>query len=448
VSKAAGGAGPAPPADPPPPGGPTKTISSQHREHETTEEDVMTDLDDRALEALAADLDAAPDPHRWNNKYPELGNGPISTDRFIDPAFYERERKEVFAKSWINVGSAHDFTGPNSFFVRDIKILGVSLLVVKDADGKVQAFHNVCSHRGNKLIWENRGACPKLFACRFHGWGYAADGALKEVPDGEVFHFDKEDWGLVPVRTESWNGFVFVNLDENGTESLLEHLGPLAESLAGFPFDKLTMQYRYDVSERANWKVALDAQNEIYHVPMLAPLHRFLAGGAFSSNDEGYTRLYDFERLGRHSVYFSDSDADFQETRTGTINGGVSPSFNAPKLPLKVPFAFHVLFPNMVVAFFGNSMFTYNIWPEAVNQTTWEIRLHYQEPTNLAERVINEQAKCRFRDLLCEDAIGHEALQIGLESRARDAFVLGDQEIQIRAFHKNLDEYMERADNA
>ncbi|SFL36730.1 aromatic ring-hydroxylating oxygenase subunit alpha [Geodermatophilus ruber] len=408
----------------------------------------MTDLDDRTLEALDAEFAAAPDPHRWIKKYPELGTGPISTDRFISEEFFERERKEVFAKSWLNVGSRHDFTGPNSFFVRDIKLLGVSLLVVQDENGKVQAFHNVCSHRGNKLIWEKDGACPKLFACRFHGWGYAHDGELKEVPDEEVFHFDKKDWGLVPVRTEVWNGFVFVNLDDDGTEDLHEYLGPLGEKLKDFPFDILSLFARFDVPERANWKVALDAQNEIYHVPMLAPLHRFLAGGAFSSNDEGYTRIHDFERLGRHSVYKSDSDDDFEETATGKVNSGVSPSFSELKLPLDVPFAFHVIFPNMVLAFFGNQLFTYNIWPEAVNQTTWEIRLHYPAATNLAEWALNEQAKNRFRDLLCEDQAGHEALQVGLESRARDSFVLGDQEIQIRAFHKNLDEQMERAENA
>jgi hypothetical protein len=106
------------------------------------------------------------------------------------------------------------------------------------------------------------------------------------------------------------------------------------------------------------------------------------------------------------------------------------------------------LFPNFVLAFFNNQMFTYNIWPEAVDQTVWEIRLHYPKAKNLAERVILEQAKCRFRDLLCEDQAGHEALQVGLKSRARDEFVLGEQEIQIRAFHHNLDNYINGVTNA
>jgi phenylpropionate dioxygenase-like ring-hydroxylating dioxygenase large terminal subunit len=251
--------------------------------------------------------------------------------------------------------------------------------------------------------------------------------------------------GLVPVRTETWNGFVFVNLDDDGTVDLHEHLGPLGEKLKDFPFDKIELQYRYDVPEKANWKVALDAQNEIYHVPMLAPLHRFLSGGAFHTTEDGYTRLHGFERLGLHSVYTSESDDDFEDTASGKANNATHPAFSVLQLPLDTPFAFHVVFPNMVLAFFNNSMFTYNIWPVAVDQTIWEIRLHYPKPTNLAERVLVEQAKSRFRDLLCEDQAGHEALQVGLTSRARDSFVLGEQEVQIRAFHKTLDDYVNRA---
>lgn len=381
---------------------------------------------------------------RWSTAYPELGTGPIDTERFISREFFERERDEVFTKTWVNVGSRHDFSGPGSFFVRDIAVLGVSLLIVQGDDGNVQAYHNVCSHRGNKLVWEQRGACPRMFACRFHGWAYdSGDGALKDVPDASQFYFDGNGaLGLVPVRTETWNGFIFVNLDGNSPTTLVEHLGPLGESLADFPFDKLTLQYRYDVPERANWKVALDAQNEIYHVPMLAPVHRFLAGGAFHTNDDGYTRLHDFARLGLHSVYTSESDADFEDTASGKLNSAASPEYTALQLPLSTPFAFHVVFPNMVLAFFNNSMFTYNIWPHAENQTVWEIRLHYLEPANLAELIINEQSKCRFRDLLCEDQAGHQALQVGLESRARDTFVLGEQEVQIRAFHATLDGYL------
>lgn len=378
--------------------------------------------------------------HHWSKKYPELGTGPIPIDRFISQEYFERERDELFAKTWLNIGNTADLHSAGSFFVRDIAILGVSLLVVKQDNGSVQTFYNVCSHRGNKLIWEKSGHCPVQIACRFHGWGYRRDGALETVPDEEGFHFqDKSDLGLVPIKTEVWNGFIFVNLDNTSTETLQEHLGTLGEYLDDFPFHELKLSYRFDIPERVNWKVALDAQNEIYHIPMLAPLHRFL-GTAFASNDEGYTRLSDFEKFGPHTVYCSDVDPEYVAPKVEAAIQAACPDFSAPRLPTRAPFAFHVLFPNMVIAFLGNSMFTYNFWPVDVDRTVWEIRFHYPEPRTLAEHVAIEQMKSRLRDVLCEDQIGHEALQVGLTSQARPEIVLQDQEVQIRSFHKTLDE--------
>lgn len=383
--------------------------------------------------------------HRWSRRYPELGTGPISTERFVSQEQFDQERDRVFAKSWLNVGNVQDLSGAGAFFVRDIVMLGVSLLVVQQDDGTVQAFYNVCSHRGNKLVWEGSGTCPGQFACRFHGWGYGRDGELETVPDEENFHFsDKSELGLVPVRTEVWNGFVFVNLDRSGTDHLGEYLGSFGEYLGDFPFHELKLSFRFDIRERANWKVALDAQNEIYHIPMLAPLHRFL-GTAFASNDDGYTRLQDFERYGAHTVYCSDVDPEYVAPPVEAAIQAACPEFGVPRLPTRAPFAFHVVFPNMVIAFLGNMMFTYNFWPIGVDETVWEIRFYLPHARTLGERVAIEQKKVQLRDLLCEDQIGHEAMQVGLTSRARPDFVLQDQEIQLRSFHKSLDERMNGA---
>ena len=391
-------------------------------------------IDERAVPQAAENY------HQWSEQNPELGIEPISAERFISREFFEAERDKVFSTSWINVGNVQELGQPGSFFTRDIEILGVSLLVIQQDDDSIQAFHNVCSHRLNKLIWEADGACPRQFACRFHGWSYGKDGALQSVPDEEGFYdFDKSKLGLVPVQTEVWNGFIFVNMSDDAG-SLAESLGGLGEYLQDYPFHEQLLSFRFDVREKANWKVALDAQNEIYHIPMLAPLHRFL-GSAFASNDDGYTRLADFERYGDHTVYCSDVDPDFEPTQVeGTI--GAECSFGVPRFPIRAPFAFHVLFPNMVLAHFGNMIFTYNFWPIAVDETIWEVRFYFPEPRNLGDRVAIEQMKCRVRDAICEDQYGHEALQVGLTSRARSTFILQDQEIQIRSFHHSLDRHI------
>ncbi len=387
------------------------------------------------------------DVKRWSRRHPELGTGPISTERFISPEFFERERAQIFSKSWINVGSLHDLAGPDSFFTRDLAVLEKAILITQDAEGAVRAFYNVCSHRGMKLVWEESGPCPRALVCRFHGWAYGKDGALQSVPDEGEFHFaSKDDIGLVPIRTEVWGGFIFVTFDEEETGSVTEHLGPIASRFAEFPFHLLQLQYRYDVPERANWKVAIDAQNEIYHVPMLAPVHRFLSQGAFASNEDGYTRLNTFSREGLHTRYTSVSE-DYEETALSKKLTAGNPPWNEKILPLEDPFEFHVLFPNMVMSFFGNMMFTYNFWPVDVNHLVWEIRLHFTEPKTLADLVSRDFSAKRFRDLLCEDKTGHEALQTGCESQARPYLVIGDQEVQIRAFHRSVDDYMAGVQN-
>ena len=91
--------------------------------------------------------------------------------------------------------------------------------IVRDIDGEVRAFHNICRHRGNKLVWtdfprEESSGQRRQFVCKYHGWKYDLDGACSFVQqEGEFFDFDKADYGLVPVHCDVWAGFIFVNLD-------------------------------------------------------------------------------------------------------------------------------------------------------------------------------------------------------------------------------------------
>ena len=100
------------------------------------------------------------------------------------------------------------------------------MIIVRDKDGGVRGFHNICRHRGNKLVWndfpgeETSGTC-RQFTCKYHGWRYDLDGSLTFVQqESEFFDLDKADFGLVPVQTEVWEGFIFVNLDPDNTTSV------------------------------------------------------------------------------------------------------------------------------------------------------------------------------------------------------------------------------------
>ncbi len=152
---------------------------------------------------------------------------------------------------------------------------GTSVIIVRDNDGGVRGFHNICRHRGNKLVWndfpgeETSGAC-RQFTCKYHGWRYGLDGSLTFVQqESEFFDLDKSSFGLAPVQTEVWEGFIFVNLDPDNTTSVREYLGGLAAGIEGYPFGEMTQVYKYRANVGSNWKLFIDAFAEFYHAPVL-----------------------------------------------------------------------------------------------------------------------------------------------------------------------------------
>ena len=94
------------------------------------------------------------DERRWAALYPDLGTGPVSVEPCISPSFFARERERIFRRTWLNVGRESDVAKPGDHLVKDLAVAGASVLVVRGNDGVIRAFHNVCSHRCNKLVME------------------------------------------------------------------------------------------------------------------------------------------------------------------------------------------------------------------------------------------------------------------------------------------------------
>ena len=166
---------------------------------------------------------AKPVEGSWTEHYPELGTGPVSYEDSISPEHYELERRAIFARTWLNVGRVEQLPRAGSYFTKELAAAGTSVVVVRGTDGEMRAFHNICRHRGNKLVWndypreETSGVC-RQFTCKYHGWRYDLEGALTFVQqESEFFDLDRDEYGLVPVQTETWEGFIFVNLDPDNT---------------------------------------------------------------------------------------------------------------------------------------------------------------------------------------------------------------------------------------
>ena len=124
---------------------------------------------------------------KWSEKYPDVGTGPVSTEPHISPAFFDLERERIFKRHWLNMGRVEEIPNSGDYFVRELVICNLSILVVRGNDSVVRAFHNVCPHRGNTLVLNERGRCPGRFGCGFHSWAFTTEGKLAFVPDEENF---------------------------------------------------------------------------------------------------------------------------------------------------------------------------------------------------------------------------------------------------------------------
>ncbi len=218
---------------------------------------------------------AKPAEGSWTEHF-GLDTGPVSYADSISPEYYELEQDAIFRRTWLNVGRVEQVPRKGSYFTKELDAARTSIVVVRDSSGEVRAFHNICRHRGNKLVWkdypgeETEGVC-RQFTCKYHGWRYGLEGDLTFVQqEPEFFDLDTSDYGLVPVQTDVWEGFIFVNFDdEANTVPLREYLGKFAAGLEGYPFDQMTQVYKYRADVGSNWKLYIDAFAEFYHAPVL-----------------------------------------------------------------------------------------------------------------------------------------------------------------------------------
>jgi choline monooxygenase len=188
---------------------------------------------------------------------------------YFDPDLYEAERRHVFGDTWQVVGRADQVAAPGSYLTA--VVAGEPLLVVRDADGTLRGFFNVCRHRAAPLLSEPCGTATKL-RCPYHGWTYDLAGRLRGTPEFDgVADFRREDNGLTPVRVGEWGPLVWAHL---GTpeQPLEEFLAPLPGGEAARMLAGLRWHARREYDLACNWKVYVDNYLDGgYHINALHP---------------------------------------------------------------------------------------------------------------------------------------------------------------------------------
>ena len=195
---------------------------------------------------------------------------------YSDPDIYRRETEAVFYGSWRLVAHHSELARPGDFVTLDF--CDESLVVVRDRDGGLRGFYNVCQHRGHRLIEARRGNLEAVIICPYHAWAYNLDGRLHSAPNCDnVAGFDKRRVRLSDVKVDSCGGFVWANTDLEavsmngfapGLDEALRRYVPDLEEAVFFAGDLSPQPY--------NWKAMIDNILDIYHVPNSGPAHRQL----------------------------------------------------------------------------------------------------------------------------------------------------------------------------
>ena len=187
---------------------------------------------------------------------------------YTDQLFHKMDKEYVFGKTWQYVGSLSQVQHDGDYFLATVA--DNPILVVRGKDAIVRAFFNVCRHRGGPLAIESAGNC-NILQCKYHGWTYLLDGSLRGTQKFDRTElFDRKDYGLIPVKLESWEDLLFVNLAahspplENFMRGITERIAPMSLSTK-----KLYRRINYEVD--CNWKVYVDNYLEGYHLPFVHP---------------------------------------------------------------------------------------------------------------------------------------------------------------------------------
>jgi len=379
----------------------------------------------------------------------------VSIAHRFSKEFHSKEVELVFKKSWLVVASALDLPHKGSYLVTDVPPLKASLLVVRGEDMHIRVFHNICRHRGDKLVHQGCGV-KRSFTCGFHAWTFCNEGKLIGVTDRTQFsEIDKDKNGLLEVHSEVWENMVFVNFESTPSQSLREWLDVMHDQYAGFSDGRVKIA-DHRVILKTNWNLAVNAFCEGYHNLYIhkntVPDYQ---GG--SSNPNRHRAYIEVQRnFGRYSAH---GNPNHKPTPAqGIFLNHSRPMFPAfthfdmDKLPSGVnpsrfkQWAFDIvhMVPNFVFGPQANTHSMMWFWP--IDHETTDIRVQRfafasNKPSDL---VAQAHSRVRGREVLREDLATLEANFQALRSGFMDSIFLSRQEMLIRNHYRAVDDMLSK----
>ncbi len=204
-------------------------------------------------------------------KQPDVDNGldVPHPSRYYTREFMEQEWQHLWPRVWLLAGVVSDIPDEGDYFT--FAVGHEEFVIVRQANGGIKAFYNVCPHRGNRVCLNERGSVGK-FTCTFHGWQFGLDGTLASISDESTFNpkLIAHRPGMTEVRCDSVGGIIFINMDGKAPP-LREYIGIPPEYIERYQIDKMHVVHHVRSEWAANWKVGVDAFYETYHLPWVHP---------------------------------------------------------------------------------------------------------------------------------------------------------------------------------
>ena len=272
---------------------------------------------------------------------------------FTDPDYFRRELEAFYFHRWIGAGRTEFIPKAGDYFLREIG--GESVIVVRGA-GAVNAFYNVCRHRGTRLCTEIEGNCGDRIQCPYHGWSYGLDGRLLGAPHMDS-DFRRTDYPLHAIHTHIWDGHIFLHFGSH-REPPARQFGALPQKFAAWRMQDLRFYRRTVYDVKANWKLIILNFNECLHCPLVHPaLNRLTdylgadneppsenyAGGSMGFRGEAETMSVDGQR---RREYLPGLDEDQRRQ-----------------------VCYYSIYPNLLLSLHPDYMMVHTLWPRAVDRT-------------------------------------------------------------------------------
>ena len=342
--------------------------------------------------------------------------------------FLELEREEMFRTHWQIACHISDVAQTGQYVSLDA--FGERALILRGDDGEIRAFHNICRHRGSRLVTGESGRCGSALVCPFHGWVYNLDGTLRGPSRPRSLpKLDRKAFGLVPIEAETWMGFVFIRFKKGPQPGIKRLMAPFETEIAPYEIGNMVpASGLWQQTSPVNWKSVRDVDNEGYHVAMAHPALQDLYGPTYY--DEPFV----------NGVCRSHASYENRQGRRWSVRHYLRLAPEAAHLPSeqRKAWVFYTLFPNNVIAMTPEASQFYQEFPLSTGKTLLRGGVYrYRDESR-------EQAAARYLAMRIDRETMEEDVQLtiwsneSMRSPSFAGFYLSDLEYGVRTHHDHL----------